>query len=313
MPTNRLVYPEANPVQMVPVGTPQYYQYNNDWFVNQIRSYEQPTQYFQKWVSGATVYLQFHSNISPVQVQVLTCDGKAILTLAPTAKTINIFEAGFTTYETSFTVPVVNGTWFILLTAGSGDAAMSFISEPQIIVTNKRDISNLLYFNYWNSYNDGDVLFKTTGIRFGKYIEARIGRYIPKTQSTVWENQPKNLQVVGSVPYKNFNFSLGGSFGVPDYEMIKVNAIFGFTNVLLNGQQFTKEQSEEWQPTEVDNYPLAGHATVIRLTKNLRSLVAENNISPAESLLITYDLNTELFGDLSGDVLNNPVQITDAF
>ena len=313
MALNRLVYPEVNPVQMVPVGTPQWVQFDNDWFINQIKNYEDRVQYYQKWPVGSMVNLQFHSSISPIQVQLLRCDGTIITTIAATAKVANIFEQDMTTYEASFVAPDVQGTWFVLLSAGIDAATIRFISEPQIIVRNSIQLSNLLYFNYWNTYNDADVLFKTTGIRFNKYIEARVGRSVPKIEATVWENQPKNLQVIGSVPFKAFKFSLGDSYGVPDYEIIKTNAIFGLTNVLLNGRQYTKDPAEEWQENTVENYPMTGWHTIIRLTKNLRSLVSENNVSPAENFLITYNIETNLFGDLAGDVSSNPVQITQAF
>jgi hypothetical protein len=307
MATNQSYIPDLNPVRLVPVGTPELPSFRNDWFVNQIKPYEQRTNYYQKWVAGSIMYLQFTSNFSPVQIDIIDCRGNLIQTHIPQAITTSYFNPTQTVYQSDFQVPSVFGLWYLKLSIGFDETTTLFISEPQLTVAN---INNLMKIEYWHDTNDQDVYFMS-GLKYTMFVEAIRGPLAPKTRRSVWEDQPLNLKTIRSIPYQQFKFILGDAYGVPEYIGDKMARIFSCDNVFLNGVQYTQEEGSVWEVNQVDLYPMFGYRTDIRPTKNIIGLQSENNNSIAENFAVVYNIETKAFGTFNGNASSNIIQVTE--
>ncbi len=133
----------------------------------------------------------------------------------------------------------------------------------------------------------------------------------PKSNRTVWEDQPMNLTTIQGIPYREFQFLMGDSYGVPEYMADKMNRYFCLDNLQLNGVYYTQVSGASWERKEADLYARYGYSTDMRQQKNGVSLVGENNNSPAESFMVVYNINTRAFGTFNGNASDNIVQITE--
>jgi hypothetical protein len=303
---NSIIIPHLLPIRFVPVGTPAYKTFFSDWYRNLVQYYEKPDDYFQKWIEGTIIRLQFQANFGPVQLQILDCSGKVLSIVPALAVATELYDTGFTTYEATFTPPVMAGTWFVLINAGIGEGLQQFISEPQITPAHPR---GLLTVKYSNSFNDDQVVFDT-GIEFNMNVEAIISEFIPKAKATVWEDQPMNLRAIEAIPYQQFKLIVGNGFGVPDWVIDKLNRIVCCTDVFFDSIQYTRVAGAEWQPTRADRYARAGWRLDIQPTLNSAALRGENNFSPAQNFTIVYNIDTRVFGYFNGPAGSNIVQIT---
>lgn len=299
--------PDLNPIRMVPEGIPGMPTFRNDWFKNQILSFQQQTHYYQKWLNGSDIYLQFTSNFSPVQLSILDCTGKTIQTYIPEPIITGYYNPQQTTYQIRFIPPVIDGIWYAQLNVGFDETLIRFISEPQQTVDS---LNNLMKIEYWHESNDQDIYF-AGGLKFGIYVEAIRGQLTPKMRRSVWEDQPLNLRTIKSIPYQQFKFILGDSYGVPEYLGDKISRIFSCSNVLLNGVQFTQEEGAEWEVNAVELYPMFGYKTDIRPTKNVIGLQSDNNNPVAENFAVIYNIETKAFGTFNGNASSNIIQVTE--
>ncbi len=156
MPTNQIRIPELNPVRFVPVGTPLYQSFGNDWFYNLIQPWQSAPNYAQKWVVGDLITLQFVSNFGPLQLDVIDCSGSILATHGVTLVATDIYSPLFTIYQSVFTPPSISGWWYIKFTIGSDDTTEIFISEPQ---QTNATIEGLMRVDCWNSFNKDDFYF----------------------------------------------------------------------------------------------------------------------------------------------------------
>jgi hypothetical protein len=307
--------PFLNPIRFVPQQVQKYSNFDNDWFANQIQPWQQKTDYAQKWPKGSAVVLQFHCNFSPVQLKILDCSGKILSTIIPNAISTGAYSDGFTYYQTIFQVPDIDTNWFCQISIGFGATVINYISEPQHTYDR---MNGLMEIRYSNSFNDQDVYFDG-GIEFVKYIEAYIGDLTPKSNSTLWIDQPNNVRLIRGVPYREFKFFVGGTYnahgyvskGVPQYEGDFINGVFCCDRVLLNGVQYTKIEGANWDKTAADQTVLYSFSTDISPTKNVRSLITQDDFTPAQNVVINYNINTKVFGSFTGNAINNLVQITE--
>lgn len=307
MPLNQIRISESNPIRFVPVGLPAYKSFDNDWFYNQIYEWQSAMNYAQKWVINDEIRLHFVSSFGPIQLDIIDCAGNTIITHGVNLLATDIYNPLFVFYESVFIPPVIDGWWYIKFTVGSDDTTEIFISEPQETRTTNK---GLLRAQYWNSFNKEDLYF-ANGAKFVLNAEAIIWKLDPKSNRTVWENQPMDLTTIQGIPYREFQFVLGDSYGIPEYMADKFNRIFCMDNVLLDNVQYTQVSGSAWERKEVELYARYGYTTNIRQQKNIVSLIGENNNSPAETFLVTYNIKTNAFGLFNGNASDAVIQVTE--
>lgn len=310
---NQIYIPLINPVKFVPVGAQTYSNIDNDWFKNQIRNYEKPDNYAQKWIVGTPIKLQMHSNFGPVQINLIHCDGSAISASTPVAVITGFYDNGFTTWEFSIAPPAELGWWYMVLNVGFEETFQQFISEPQqtlgvnIIAG---DTKNILTFEATNNINDQDVYF-AGGLKLTSHVEGIIHKLVPKAKRALWEDQPLDLHTISAIPFREFEMVISDAYGVPDYMPDKLNRLMCCTTVKINGVEYTQVDGAEWEPTDAEYYARRGWKTTLRQADNRPSIVGENNGQIAELFAVVYNIDTKAFGTFNGNVSNNIMQITE--
>src|SRR4051812_43044509 len=98
--SNYLYIPILNPVHFVeiaPVESAQYLSRSMDDYVfsKTLQAWEEKMGYCQKVQKSDTTYLQFLSNFSPIQVDVINAAGRLFLTQNATQKLQNKFQPGY--------------------------------------------------------------------------------------------------------------------------------------------------------------------------------------------------------------------------
>jgi len=257
--------PKVNPVAFPAVDDPGYKNFDNSWFSEQIFSWEQQINYFQKWVTDDVITLQFLTDFDNPVVQLVNCQGKVLSTWPPAKKDTNLIGVDFSVYEVDISLldREVDEVFYILITVGTGEEQLQRISEPQTILESETET---VVFEYWNDINDFDVIFDT-GVSFRFRCEAIITQLDPLSKDTLWEDQILNLRVLSSKPYRQFKLKIGGSYGVPDWVIDKINRVFSCTTKYLNGIEYTKADGAKFEPNQAEYYPMRGWSVDIRETE----------------------------------------------
>lgn len=284
--------------------------FDTEQYFNLIRPQEQKADYIQTWLEGDIPKWQIFTNFGPVQMNVIDCNGNQLeASHSFTIKTVTptLLQPGWNCYELAIPQPVSRGRFFFQLSVGSDEAQELYISEPQQ-VTNY--IPNSISSLYQNTVNHGGIIFET-GITFQFRTEGGISRLAPKAFRTTWVDQPYNTETINAIPYREWKLTIGDGRGVPDWVSDKMNHVFCCDTVQVNGVEYTLPDNAEWSPATEDDYPMSGWSTTVRQTKNMDGLYTENNNALADKIFVTMNLDTALFGNVPGNVNNDPIQITE--
>ena len=305
MALNQVIISDLNPIRMVPVGDPAVINSRNDWHYNQIYPWEEKINYSQKWVQGATVYMQIESNFAPINGVIIDCHNVQIGTANVQVVPTTYINPQFVTYQIEFVPPVTDKVWYLVLSIGFEDTLTIFVSEPQQTVSPQKDI---LKIEYWHETNTRDIYF-ANGLKFSLYAEAILGQMTPKVERSIWIDQPFNAKTIEGINYQEFQFILGNAYGIAEYMADKLAGIFCMNHVLLNDVEYTQVEGSEWEVTSADAYPLHGYKTAIRPTKNVGGLRSENDNVPAQNFMVAYNISTKAFGAFNGNVSGQNLQI----
>lgn len=306
---NTIYIPLLNPVnfyELTPVELPQYLtKHMEDYrYAETVFNWEHPACYCQKIQRSDVTYLQFISNFSQIEIQVIDGDGAVYLSQNATQKLQNKFMPGAYAYETSISWDdFAEGEYFIKLVLG----ASIMISEPIIL----REIhENTLLLEYDNSRFHAQIIFET-GISFSFRVEGSIGHVAPSSNDQYYDDQRFNPTILSSKPFDNFPVILGGSYGIPDWVIQKINYIFSCNNVRIDGKLYAKTSESKFTFKEEENYPLRGMEFTVRPGLNRGYKILNPEIDTNLRLIVVHNIDSRLFGDLSEQAGSNVIQIQD--
>ncbi len=315
MADNIVDIPLACPIRFFPQEDPEYPSFDNAPAIDIVPPQKRPVSYndgrqvyTQKWfndgITNDIIALQISSTFSPVALDLLDCNGDVVNSYIPSSPSNPAILLGWALYEWQLNPPLME-RYYWKLRVGVEDTLEVFISEPQETI---KDKNKTLFFKYKNSFNYFDIVFGT-GIEFQFRCEGRVGRIQPKMKGADWEDQPLNLETIKAKPFRMFPLIIGEDAGVADWVADKVNCILAMDTDFINGIQYTKPVEEELQPQEIGVWPWTSWTVNIRQTKNRRSLRRQNGNSPAEFFLVTYNIDTRLFGTMNAPPSTNPITI----
>ena len=278
--------------------------FDGDFAVNNIKSFERSTCYFQKWNRADTTLLQITSTIQPNNLQVYKADGITVALSIPwTLKATPTM--GVMVYECliDFTTITTDGIYYLYISGQLMTNTYAFISEAINLRTTH---SNTLLFTYYNSYNDFDTFF-TTNYKASFRIEAGIMDFAPERERAAFVDEIHDIKTLSATPYRQYKLFIGEANGVAQWAFDLLNRIFSCNHVEINGLQYETPEGAKWEITRVKGYPLYGGAIDISEARNIySSQIASGLITPG--IVAAYDINTNLFG---GPDLNNDVHIED--
>lgn len=307
---NIINIPFLNPIRFVeldPVELPQYLtkHFDDYWFKEQLQPYETVVDFKQKYQTSDAIYLQFEANFAAIQMQVIDCDQNVLLTQSATQIRENKYLPGYYVYELTLSLATFSeGTIYLKLNLGLGSKLM--ISEPvQVAET----WPNTILFQYSNSKYHGDVIFET-GIVFGFRCEAVIRRLDPASDRTYYRDQKQNPTTLKVRPYRAFELGIGHLTGIPDWYIDKMNWIWSCDNVQCDGKSFAVLDDSKFEDQEIDKRYALRHWTLnIQEGINRASKIVGVDVNPNKKLMIVYQIDGTVFGDLSAQAGSNLVPI----
>lgn len=307
---NQVNIPFLNPVRFVeldPVELPQYLtkHFDDYWFKEQLQSYETVVDFKQKFQTSDTIYLQFEANFAAIQMQVIDCEQNVLLTQSATQIRANKYMAGYYVYELTLSLAAFDpGTIYLKLNLGLGSKFM--ISEPIEVA---EIWPNTVLFQYSHSKYHGDVIFET-GIVFGFRCEAVIRRLDPASERTFYRDQKQNPSTLKVRPYRSFELGIGHLTGIPDWYIDKMDWIWSCDNVLLDGKSFAVLDDSKFEDQEIHRQYALRHWTLnIQEGINRASKIIWVDVNPNKKLMIVYQIDGTVFGDLSAQAGSNLVPI----
>jgi hypothetical protein len=307
---NLINIPFLCPVRFVdldPVELPQYQtkHFDDYWFKEQLQQYETLVDFKQKFQTSDTIYLQFEANFASIQLQVIDCQQTVLLTQAATQVRANKYMAGYYVYEITLSLaPFSPGTIWLKLNLGLDSKFC--ISEPIEVA---ETWPNTILFQYNNSKYHGDVIFET-GIVFGFRCEGVIRRLDPGSERTFYRDQKLNPTTLKVRPFRAFELGIGHLAGIPDWMIDKMDWIWSCDNVLLDGKNFAVLEDSKFEDQEIHKqYPLRHWTLNIQEGINRASKIIGVEVNPNKKLLVVYQIDGTVFGDLSAQAGSNLVPV----
>lgn len=292
---NTLYQPLINPMKGViidPVDIPQYVsKFLDDYlFTNTIRSFEQPTKYINRWLNDDSVREQFISDFQPLTFKLYKCDGTLVDSIVLTTKQQDFFRPGFYIRQCDIDLAIYDpGFYYFTMPEAN------LIFEPFEIMAEENESNPTLYIEYSNSERYGQVIFDAPfepAIR----VPAILKYKTPGSNDKVYNDQDEAEFMLHSVPYRVWNFILGGIGGVPPFIIDKLSRIFGCDTLTIDGRDFTKNQGAQWEPVELEGYPMAGWSIELREKLNRDVLIYEDGGQVVQGNAMMAVIDTKGFG-----------------
>lgn len=299
--SNQIIQPLINPVKFVliePQDIPQYIsKHLDDWlFEQQLRNFEDKKSYAQTWLKNDAVRLQYRSNFQPLTLKLFTCDNKEVFDSPFINKQQDFFFPDFYIRQQDLDlVTFEKGFYYFTI------PELNWISEPFELTD---EAPNTLYIEYSNSEMYQDIIFDspfTPAIRVPAILKFKN----VSSRDTIYADQMEAETMLNSVPYRIWEFILGGQGGVPDWLIDKVARIFGCDSLKIDGRFFTKADGATWERVELENYPMSGWKIELREKLNRSSILYENEVDIVGPAAAAIMVDTKGFGisDVGGDFL----------
>jgi hypothetical protein len=312
MADNIIILSILNPVKFRRQGyvnaAPYNTKYFEDWnFTDTIRDFEEQVGHLQAWQKNDIIYLQLLSNYSPFNIELQNCDGGVVDTFLMVYKPASTELSGVKAYEIAIALDsYAEGVYKLVIKAGSPSIIETLESEWFWIKT-LHDNSVLL--QYKHSENDYDVSFET-GIEFRIRTLGGLGNYKPAVDRVVFIDQPRNAVQLDAKPFATEKLFIGDGYGVPNWFIERVNAIFCCSTVLIDGKQYVCNPGANVEDNREQLYPMAGWSIEVRPAKATQSkkFVTTSGEGAPNTTLI-YNIESRGFGPIDGGASDNTVQI----
>lgn len=288
-----------NPVKFVPnTIAPGYPHFDNDWMVNQIKSFENKVRYYQKWQVGDITPIQIESSLVPEDLKVYDCNRQVvgtipfILTAPGGSLGINIYEA-----VVDLDSLPVNSVYYLYIQATFMNINYEAISEP---IRLQAEWPNTMLFTYRNSVNNWGVAF-TTGVEFNFRCEAGIMEFQPESDTYDYVDQIHNIEVLTGTPYRTFKLFIGDAKGVAPWVLDLLNRMMVCDHWEAESLQYAKNTGAKWEVNRVKPWPLYGGSIEIVESINKSSLQFYTPDGFQPGVVTSYNIDTNFFGTTKED------------
>ena len=307
--------PYVDPIKRYPTGQTKAAAFNFTHldeapFWKQVKFWPLATGYCQKWQTTDTWFLTFLSNgIGPIQDFLVNLEtGQTVLTINYEEVADSSVPANLTVYRaTQSLADIPPGKYRLVTTIGSGTAIIGYISEILDIQV-YHPVTMLL--SYTDPDNKQSMPFDGASWIPQFRTEGWIDGYDFVDDGTQYEDQPRNIVNIDSVPYETAMLNIGNEeTGIPPWVHRLCSRIMTLADVTLDGKAFTRNKGAKWQKTTVDSSPLIWANLQIRETVVLDGVVNTTTGTPAGSdFSVAYYIDTSAFGP-GGQI----VQVTKVF
>ena len=312
MADNFIYIPLLNPVKFYDAAqtsddiyfTKHFDQYK---FSERLYDWHSRADYHQLWQTTDTIYLQFESNFSPINVYLQNCDGHNVIELPAIAGLANKYLAGVYAFEVSMSLATVpEGCYRIKITAGSGDGMKTFYSDCMHITTEL--VPNTVLLQYRNTRFHQDVVFET-GIEFQLRLHGWISWLDPNRKDEAYRDEKYNPTILSSKSFRQFTAVFGDEYGLPDDIIDLLNRVWSCNSVKIDGKSFCVSEGGKFEFVTVEGYPKRGVSLKVEEGINRFSLAFGADIDPTKKLVHNIVVDAKVFGDLSNSGSSNEVPI----
>jgi hypothetical protein len=308
-----LSFSKLCPVQFYPESYSQDGRYNFKHmdaysFSGQSERYGGYQPYNQKWQTNDNIPLQCITNsLGPVQIDVVNKHGRVFGTYLMDVVTTTAVALPYILYETTIDLSgLEEGTYFLKCTAGIDAATVIFMSEPLCV---KEIHPKSMLFEYSNTRNQAATIF-STGYSPCFRVESFLHDFAPGSRFSSYEDEPANMYLIEGQAFRKFSLFIGDGFGVPPYVADKINRIFNLNTVLIDGKAFVRDEDSQIEAVgRVPGMPGTWWRLPVREAFNYDAM-SQDTDGELNGAAVLINVDTALFGDLSGQVVSNPVQIT---
>lgn len=311
---NVLYAPWLCPVHFSDVNAPEFATYRSKNFqdhpfISTVYDWQEPTNYAQKWQQSDTLKIQLQSNFDPLQIDLIGKYGEVVTSLVGNLKLPNKYYPGAYAYEFTLSFAAVpEGIYYLRLTTGVL-SELHMISEPICL---KAVHPDTVYIQYRNNRYHGDVIFET-GITFNFRVEASFDFLRPAAAVTSYNDQKYNPYILSAIPYRVWPLVVGGNRGVPDWVVDKINLIWSCNEVRVDGKLYARNEQGPITFNAVEYYPMRAAIIELREGLNRGSKIVSPTVDSTKKLLVAYQIETRLFGDLSENAASNLVPLISTY
>jgi hypothetical protein len=137
-----------------------------------------------------------------------------------------------------------------------------FVSEPFVIIS---ETDNTINITYTHNANRFDVAFfpNSSSLELREIFQLRIEGgvpsygFSPESKDTFYIDQPNDTVMLNSIPFNTYKFLFGGSSGIPNWMVNKLNMILSLSDVTINGHRYVKSDGSKLEPIREKGYPYA--------------------------------------------------------
>jgi hypothetical protein len=260
--------PFLNPIQVLRT-TSDYFAYDL------IPQHEKKLNYCQKFQNDDYFTFQFRAITGAGYTATATLKniyGNVAKTFTITTK-LNQIITNYTYFEIrSILTGIADGIYYFSLSiTKTGLGTYEFLSEPLHIATIQE---NTILLTYSNSVNAFDVCFDgyyTRSIEFQFRIEGGFTSegFTPASKDTVYQNQIYDNYLIDSVPFFTKKLTIGGSIGIPNWTIEKVNRILSCNIIKINNISYCKNDGAKLEKLGADKfYPFMAWSIEMIESKN---------------------------------------------
>lgn len=312
MADNIVVIPILCPIKFVRQGyslpAPYNTKYFEDWtYGDTIRNFEQEVGHLQPWQNNDIIELALLSNYSPFSIILQNCKGVTVDTFTMDREVSSTDISGLLFYRASIALDgYPQGVYRLVMDAGGGFE--TFVSEWFQV---KELHENSFLLQYKHSKNDYDAVFEN-GLEFRLRCMGGLSGYTPKTDRVVFIDQTRSAVQVDAKNYATERLYFNDEYGIPNWFIERINAVFMCDTVLVDGAQYVANENAQVEATREENRPLVGWSLEVRRAKSTQSKrfvkAAEGAGEPTTTLV--YNIESRGFGSAtSGGASDNTVQI----
>lgn len=315
MADNILVDSFQNPIKFVdkdPVLDPMYLtKHFDEWrFKDQLKDFPeiQAVDFCQIWQTSDKVRFQYQSNYDPIDITIYTEKGKPLQTIRLQNIVANKYLPGYYVYEGEFSLATIpEGCYFFQRNAGSG--LRISVSEPFCIaVMHKKSV----LIKYKNTTFHEDIIFET-GMEFMFRTRGAVLFEEPGSQRFAFNDQKLNPTVLSAKPFDIYRFGVGDQNGNPGWVVKRMNRIFSCDTISLDNKLFSALEDFKIEQKSEDGTWMKGVSMLLREGLNRSSVITTDQPDTNKRLLVTFNIESKLFGDVSGNGSNNttPIKATE--
>lgn len=263
-----------------------YKGFDQDFYLRNIPVWDEVRFYAQPYQQSDILTIQFLGvpdvggggayGGNPYTAYIIDCNNQIVKTIVPTSPTATLIDGQKIREIEQPLYDLNEGYYRVVLRRKkrslNDDLAYS-ISEV-FHVKQVHEYTNLV--TYTNTKNAQGIIFEY-GFTFQVRLHGYLGELEMQSKFNVYEDEPLNMTLLSSVPYRLWTWYVGGNGNLlPDYMGDKLERQLGCDTLTIDGISYTRGEGSKWEVTRRKGSPLNGYKIQLRESSNDNSMYYED-------------------------------------